>query len=50
VFSATIRREVIILLAFKALALTLLYFVFFNAQPVITPAAMQLQLSRAGAF
>jgi hypothetical protein len=50
VFSGTIRREVLILLALKAVALTLLYFVFFSAKPVITPAAMQQQLNRAGAL
>jgi hypothetical protein len=50
VFSGTIRREVLILLTVKALALTLIYFVFFSAKPVVTPAAMQQQLSRAGAL
>ena len=45
-FSRAIKREVIILLALKALALTLLYVLFFSHQPIVTPAAVQQQLSR----
>jgi len=45
-FSHALRRDVIILLCLKAVALTLLYFLFFSAKPTVTPAAAQQQLSR----
>jgi hypothetical protein len=34
------------LLCFKAAALTLLYFLFFQDKPAVTPAGVQQQLSR----
>ena len=45
-FPHGLRREVILLLCFKALALTALYFLFFDVRPAVTPASMQQQLSR----
>jgi len=47
-FSRAIRRDVILLLGLKAAALTLLYFLFFSHDPVVTPATVQQQLTARG--
>jgi hypothetical protein len=45
-FPHALRRDVIVMLCLKAVALTLLYFLFFHDKPIVTPAAVQQQLIR----
>ncbi|HWK74932.1 MAG TPA: hypothetical protein VNQ81_11715 [Povalibacter sp.] len=45
--SSSLRREIVAILCFKLLALLVLYFLFFDQRPEITPTRVEQQLLQA---